>query len=128
MADGLAIPIGVDIRGGASIEKGSKQKTKVLKLALSEGDDTNPFQNLGISSSIIFDINSDITAAEAKLEVDRILKKFEGKIELDDSNPIEVFRDPETAELGISFTYVDLDTNLPAEFRRILERAGGQSG
>lgn len=125
---GLAIPVGVDGSGGAAITSGAAQKKKIIISALAEGDDDNPFQNLGISSRIIFEINSVSTQAEAKLEISRILKKFRGKISVSPSDPIRVVQGKSPEEFGIAFKYIDLDTDKLEEFNEFFTKAGGTSG
>jgi len=73
---GLRLPVKTAKSGGIDIEKETSELDKILRLALSEGDDHNPFQDIGIMPRIIYSINDMTTASEARLEVKRILKKF----------------------------------------------------
>lgn len=123
MSIGIDYPVKVNVSGGVKKIKESRQLLKLLILALSEGDDENPFQNLGIRSIVIFKINDAATLSEAKLEVEKILSKFKDRISIDKRNPIEFFKRNET-EIGLKFGYVDLETNKKEEFNEIFSQAG----
>jgi len=127
MANGLAIPVGVNGAGGAKILKGSKQKTKIVRSAFAEGDDNNPFQDLGLPPTMIFDINGDVTAGEARVEVETILSRLreQNNIEINPNKPIRVTREGE--ELQLEFEYIDLDLNETVQFNEFLRRAGGST-
>jgi len=49
---GLSIPMTVNKGGGAKIENSDAQLHKLILQALQEGDDDNPFQDLGIQPKI----------------------------------------------------------------------------
>jgi hypothetical protein len=127
MAQGLSLPVTVKGNGGASLIKGSKHLQQILEEALSEGGDDNPFQNLGIKPSIIFSINNQTTAGEMMLDIRRILKKFENRVGINPSKPLRIVRGQE-GELGVSFGWVDLETNVTREFTAFFTRPGGNSG
>ncbi len=115
MGLGLAIPVGVNQGGGAQLEPDPQHLRTVLRLALSPGDDDNPFQNLGLDERIIFSINDPATRGVARNIIQKILQKFSDRLVLDPSSAVE-FRQIKEGRLDISFRYVNLDTNEPTDF------------
>jgi len=126
MANGIKTPVKASKAGGAEILKGTKQKAKILRLALSEGDDNNPFQKLGIMPDALFQNEGPTAAADLRLEVERILKKFSDSIGIDPNFPVTIFKS-ETGELGVTFKWVDLETNDTTDFSEFLQIPGGVS-
>ena len=122
MPTGLRIPVGVDGKGRASVETDqSKNTLKNLKLAFSEGDDDNPFQDLGLKGAIIFSINNPAFRAKALRAIQQILDKYSELVELDESKPI-TFRQDEENEVIMEFTYIDLLTRETKPFSKKLGR------
>lgn len=115
MGKGLSIPVGVNQGGGAQLEDDPQHLRTILRLALSPGEDDNPFQNLGLDERIIFSINDPETRGVARNIIQKILQKFNDRLALDPATPIE-FSVIEEGRLDISFRYVNLDTNQPTDF------------
>lgn len=120
MATGLSIPVRTNIAGGSQKVTSSEQTKKMLFLALSEGDDNNPFQDIGLRPSVIYQQPGPIANAEIRLEVERILKKFENKIVVSPTKPITVKQDGNV--LLVEFDYIDLEINQVQEFNKALTR------
>lgn len=123
MSSGINVPLTPGKSGGADITKGSKQKTKILRLALAAGDDMNPFQDIGIKEKAVYQLEDALAASDIKSEVERILKKFEGNIVVNPDKPITVFRDPEKG-FGVEFEWIDLETNDRGDFSQLFEQPG----
>ncbi len=123
MANGINVPVQPGKSGGAAILRGSKQKGKILRLALSPGDDKNPFQDIGIKERAIFQSEDALAASDIKFEVQRILKKFEGKIIINPEKPITIFRDPKRG-FGVEFEWIDLETNDKGDFSEFFQQPG----
>jgi len=122
MPTGLKIPVGVDKSGGAAIETNeSAQTKKLLLLALSENDDDNPFQDVGIDEDLIFQVKSPGTRARAERKINRVLERFFDRIRLAPDTPIQ-FKEDAEGEIEISFSYVDLLTNKTEEFQATFVR------
>lgn len=117
MPTGLKVPVRVDESGGAAIERDeSKQLDKMLILAFSEGDDNNPFQNLGLDKTLIFSVQSAAFRGRAIRAIDLILAKFRDRVELAPDSPIK-FEDKGNGEVEVSFEYIDLFTDKVETFR-----------
>ena len=122
MPTGLRIPVGVNKSGGANIETDeASQNRKLLILALSEGQDNNPFQNLGGFRELIFQIRNAGVRARAESRLRQILAKYSDRIQLSTDLPIE-FSTANEAEVELSFSYIDLLTNTIEEFRQTFKR------
>lgn len=115
MATGLKVPVGVDHRGRADVETNEVKNTKkILKLALSEGGDDNPFQQLGIDGRLIFGIKNAAFRGKAIQAVQRVASRLDQLIRIDE-NTIE-FDDSRPGEITLSFKYIDLLTQEEQEF------------
>lgn len=122
MPTGLRIPVGVDLSGGAAIETNSAaQNKKLLLLALSEGGDNNPFQNLGGFTELVFQIKEPSVRAKAEKRLRNIMLKFSDRMQLAQDSDIE-FNMSESNQVTVSFSYVDLLTNTVEEFQNTFLR------
>jgi len=119
MPKGLSIPLTVNKGGGAKVEREEFQLSKLVILALLEGGDENPFQDIGLPPKIIYRINDEAAKYDAKFSIEQALKSFEGRLKLGkDGVQISETVNPQTkeAELFVSFEWVDLDTDEEKEF------------
>ena len=116
MANGMKMPVKASKGGGTEFLRSSRQKAKIFRLALSVGDDKNPFQNLGISEDPIFEIEDSLAVSEIRIEIERILKKFEGSIEIKPGSELKFFRRDDEG-IVVQFEWIDLDTNDVGEFQ-----------
>jgi len=115
MPRGLQIPLGVSRSGGAKIEDEARQLDKLVVLALLEGEDDNPFQNLGLSPSILYRDNSDASKFDAQTEITQKLESFKDRLKLmSEGVIIEEILSPENDNeytTAVAFEYVNLDTD-----------------
>ncbi len=117
MPTGLKVPVGVGKSGGAAIESNeSEQMKKLLFLALSEGDDSNPFQKMGLSGDLVFAINSTAFRGKAERQIQQVIQKFSDRIALAPDTAITL-QSLNDGEVELAFEYVDLLTNKVEEFR-----------
>lgn len=122
MPTGLRIPVGVNKSGGASVETDeAAQNRKLLILALSEGEDNNPFQKLGGFRELIFQLKNAGVRARAESRLKQILGRYSDRIQLAPDKPIE-FDFSGEGEVVLQFSYVDLLTNTVEEFRQTFKR------
>lgn len=131
MYRGLSVPLTVNKGGGAKKESETSQLDKLVVLALQEGDDDNPFQDLGLSPRIIYNINDDAAKYDAKEEIERLLSSFRGRLQLS-SDGIRIQSDQNTQQTQegdshVAFEYVNLDTNTPREFEAPFEELGDKT-
>ena len=106
------------------IDDESEQLAKIIALALSDCDSSNPFVNIGISEDNVFDMNDDSTRARVMEYVERRFDRFrrEGRAKLKSVEP-----DPERNEHGesvLNIVYIDLKTRAPKELKLGLGRMG----
>ncbi len=122
MPTGLKIPVRVNKSGGAAIESNEVEQTKKLLFqALLQGDDNNPFQDLGLKGDIVFSVLNPAFRGKALRSIENILAKFSERIALAPDQPIK-FEETGDGEIEVSFEYLDLLTNKPEEFRRKFAR------
>lgn len=121
MPMGLKIPVGVDQRGRAAVQKNESQNSqKILELALAEGGDDNPFQDLGLEDRLIFGIKTSAFRGKALQAVKNVAAKFVELIRIDEGT-IQ-FNEQTEGEVELTFKYIDLLTNKEEEFRSRLRR------
>lgn len=117
MPTGLRIPVRVNESGGAAIETDeAEQNKKLLFLALQDGNDDNPFQNLGIAKDTLFSVIDGAARGVATRAIRNVMKKFEDRMDFAPDKPIK-FNIKGDGEIEVSFEYVDLFTNTVEEFR-----------
>ena len=118
MATGLKLPVGVNKSGGAAIQQNSQaQLLKVFGIALSEGGDQNPFQNLGISSNLVFQIQSRDFNSKAEREIERVLQGFTDRLELAPDEPF-VFSQEREGETILTVRLFDIEQNESVDFKQ----------
>lgn len=115
MARGMKLPVGVDQSGGAALEDDPQHLNAILTLALQPGDDDNPFQILGLDEQIIFSVNDAGAQGVARNAIEKILRKFNDRLQIDPTAPITFSRTAE-GQLGCDFRYVNLDTGKVTDF------------
>ena len=119
---GLRMPVGVNTRGRADIETNAVEQTKkIIGLAFGENDDMNPFQNVGFTNGLIFQLADPAFRGKANREVERVLARLSERIEIAPDEVIQ-FDNLGNGEVEMSFKYVDLRTNKVEEFRKKFSR------
>ncbi len=119
MASGLSFPVRASKSGGAAVDEESRQLQKILELAFSPGEDDNPFQALGISESVLFQVNDPSARGVLRSQVRKILSKFSDRVALDQSRQISIQQNEE-GKLVLAFRYVNLETNQVTDFQTTL--------
>lgn len=116
MPTGLRVPVGVNKSGGANIEKDETQQTKkMLTLALAEGGDDNPFQDLGLKGDLVFSVRNSGFRGRALKSVERVIAKMSDRLQLAPGEQVN-FDVSVDNEVTLSFSYIDLSTNKEEEF------------
>jgi len=115
LTKGLSVPVGVSNSGGLKLNSPVNHFTQTLMLAFSEGDDKNAFQSIGIPTELIYDISNAPTQAKIKRIIEKIARKFEDRIALDDQKPI-IFERSAEGEITMNVYYVDLAINEEKDF------------
>lgn len=120
MAKGLALPVGVNSRGGSRTTEGDDQAKKVIAVALDEDDNDNPFQqNDGLGSSMIFSINDPSVRAKIMNRLVKAFSEFE-KLDLYKLvvESVKWQEDVENQELGLKFNWINLETDEVKDFEK----------
>ena len=123
MVNGIKMPVKASKAGGTQFVTGSKQTEKIFRLALSVGSDKNPFQSIGLREEAIYQVEDSLAASEIRIEVERILNKFEGKIAIKPGSEIKLFRRDDEG-IVCQFEWIDLETNETGEFQQPFRKPG----
>lgn len=122
------MPLRTSKGGGAKLDDGGDQLSKLLRAALLEGEDDNPFQDLGLSPKMIYRINDDASKFDIKDEVERVLNQFRGRMKIvGEGIVLKPLYSEETKaeEMHVSFEYIDLDQGEAKEFSEPVKKLGG---
>ena len=119
MAKGMAIPVRHNGRGGARVLSGSPLTKQIVSVGLTPNTSNNPFQegggvDVGVSESMIFDVNGPSAKAKARRDVVR----FFARIRVEDVAKLA------TGDEGLSFEvrgeelianvrYIELESDRP---------------
>ncbi len=118
MARGLAIPIGVDITGGAAWVSGEKNDRKTIFTALGDCDSENAFrQELGLGIGMVFDISDETVRALILRRLVAIFRVFE------EGDRYKLLTEAiswsqNEGELTLQFKYLNLETDEERSFSR----------
>jgi len=113
---GLAVPFGVNRRGGAALTRGEDQLKKLIAIGFSYKDSDNPFENPGIS--VEFALNDSDTKAQIYGYAKTYFKTLREQ-ELADLERVE-FQDGESeGELVAVIHYINLETGEPDEYTKV---------
>ena len=113
MSTGLKIPISVNPIGGVALVNGDDNDNKIIKLALSDDDNENAFnQDIGLGADMIFDINAPTSKSKIMVRIQRIFSKFrtEKRYKLL-KNTIAWTDDSENQVTSLSFRYLNLESD-----------------
>lgn len=128
MATGLQVPLIASKSGGAPLQDDNTQLDKLVVLALLEGGDDNPFQELGLSPSILYRDNSDEAKFDVKNEVEQKLKAFKGRLSLTETGVVISEKlnpeSPNEYSSFVSFDYINMDVNDVREFASAFTELG----
>lgn len=126
MAKGLALPVGVNVAGGARLIERDEQADKIIYTALSDNDNRNAFQqDIGLGGGMIFDIESPALRAKLLRRIVNIFRDFEQlllfKLVIDS---IIFSSNSDTGDLDIEFKYINLESDEVNIFKRSLSDLG----
>lgn len=113
MAKGIEVPIRVNKRGGIVMLEGNKNNEQILRLALSDNENANAFQqDIGMNQDIIFGTPS---TNQRQLILKRLYNIFSEFEELRRfklmPETIKWYVDHEEGELILEFMYNDLESD-----------------
>jgi hypothetical protein len=121
MAKGLALPVGVDATGGAAMAEGDTKDFEVIATAIADCDSDHAYQqDLGVGSSMIFDVNDPEGQSRIIRRVRTVFDEFRAaqRFKLL-PNTIKISQDTE-GELVMEFRYINLESDEEKTFRETL--------
>jgi hypothetical protein len=122
---GIALPISV-VKGRLQLTDGEDQLKKIIFLGLSDCDSANPFQDLGIDTTVVFSIADEDTKARVRRRIVTVFDnlKAQGRARLASGSPAFSV-DSETQELIAEIEYVNMETTAVDELRLAYPSNGG---
>lgn len=127
MATGLAIPVGVDNKGGGRLSSGDENDSKIIRLALGDDDNENAFQqNIGLGVGQIFGISDELLRAKVLRRLYEIFRRFEAqKRYILRTNTVRWVRDEnQNQELTLEFRFVNVESDEEKLFRNNFASSG----
>lgn len=127
MARGLAIPVGVDARGGASIVERDDNDRKVIKTAMSDCDSENAFQaELGLGNFPVFKNDTVEFRSQVLRRIQSIFADFQRnhKYKLR-RETIRWVESPDTGELELQFKYFSIESDEEFSFKETFTAGAG---
>lgn len=116
---GLSLPVR-PFRGRAMVDSGDRQMAKVIVLALSDGDSSNPYNDAGVDLDV-FSLRTEAQGAILRREIRRHFSRWEADLR---ARLIEVrVEDGDPGELRAVVRYVDLETDEEGEVVKVIRRA-----
>ena len=127
MATGLAVPVGVNRRGGIAKVSGDANNKKLLNLALTDNESANAFQqNIGMNQDIIFGLDTTELRSIVLQRLRTIFAEFEllKRFKLMEES-IEWSSEPDNGIQILEFKYHDLESDEIQSFKKSFETATG---
>ena len=127
MSKGLALPVGVNVAGGALLIDRDEQADKIIFTALSDNDNRNAFQqDIGLGADMVFDVESPALRAKVLRRVVNIFRSFEQlllyKLVVES---IKFESDSVAGDLSMEFKYINLESDELKSFNRTLRDLAG---
>lgn len=124
MPTGLRMPVGVDGTGGAALSSKDEQNHKIIKIALSDCDSDNAFQDIGLGNWMIFEIDAPEVQARALNIIRRIFRQFRAEQRYKLLERTIRFNKTTEGELDLEFKYLDIESDQEATFKASITGGG----
>jgi len=124
MPTGLRMPVGVDGTGGAALSSRDVQNLKIIKIALSDCDSDNAFQDIGLGNWMIFEIDAPEVQARALNFIRRIFRQFRAEQRYKLLERTIQFTKTSEGELDLEFKYLDIESDQEETFKASVTGGG----
>lgn len=124
MPVGLRMPVGVDASGGAALAAGDEQNNKIIKVALSDCDSENAFQDIGLGVWMIYEIDSPEVQARALNIIRRIFRQFRAEQRFKLLERTIRFVKSTEGETDLEFKYLDIESDQESTFKATVTGGG----
>jgi hypothetical protein len=118
------MPVGVDGTGGAALDSGDSQNKKIIKIALSDCDSDNAFQDIGLGNWMIFEIDAPEVQARALNFIRRIFRQFRAEQRFKLLERTIRFEKTTEGELDLEFKYLDIESDQEQTFKASVTGGG----
>lgn len=128
MPTGLAMPVGIGSGGGARLVTGDENDDKIIRLALSDDDNENAFQqSIGVGTAMVFDISDELLQATIMRRINEAFRKFEAQNRYKLQRSTIEWSSGNDQELVLSFKYVNLESDKEQDFRQNFSAASASN-
>lgn len=119
MATGLALPLRVGPTGGTIQSTGDEQSDKIIRLALSDGDNDNAFQlDITLGVGAVFKVANPGFRAQVLARLFRIFREFQARKTFTLLPNSIRWRRGKEGEQILSFRYKSLESDRVFEFEQ----------
>lgn len=128
MSTGLAIPVGVNKKGGAKLVSGDENNTKIIRLSLGDDSNENAFQqNIGLGISMIFGVSDETIRASIIRRLYDVFRKFEAQKRFTLRRETVRWTKGDDQDLVLEFRYLCLESDEEKLFRQNYSVATGST-
>ena len=127
MTRGLALPLGVNVGGGARLVERDEQASKIITMALSDNDNRNAFQqDLGLGADMVFAIESPALRAQILRRLTNVFREFEQQELFKLVTDTVEFSSGSvgSGDLNLTFKYINLESDEVSIFSKNLSELG----
>lgn len=123
MPKGFAIPVQVSAGGSISLSSGDENDMKIIRIALSDGDNENAYQqNVTLGNAHVFDLNDSSARSRISGKIETIFEKFEDQHRFKLLGETLEWIEKE-GELKLNFSYLCLESDQVKNFSHIFKEA-----
>jgi len=116
--------VGVDAGGGAALSSADEQNHKIIKIALSDCESENAFQDIGLGNWMIYEIDSPVVQARALNFIRRLFRQFRAEQRYKLLERTIAFSKTTEGELDLEFKYLDIESDQEETFKASLTAGG----
>lgn len=118
MSTGVSLPVRC-LNGRVVLDSGAVENAKIIKLCMGDGENSNPFNNVGIAHPLFAVMNGGSAAL-----IQRAIEKHFDRLEKDNRAKLESLKllDNDSAEASVEVEYIDLETD---EAKEVVKSLGG---
>ena len=119
MATGLKIPVGVNAMGGVALLEGDDDAMQAIKIALTDCESENAFQqDLGLGSGMVFANNDSMLRARILNNLRSIFNQFQKEKRFKLLENTIKWKDAE-GELTLEFRYLNMESDQEKPFQKV---------
>jgi len=128
MPTGIAVPGRPNASGGTLLSRTEDQDASIIKVALGDDNNDNPFQQgIGLGLSAVFDLNDEQIRPLILARLIPLFQRLEAQKRYKLRRETLQWEQGNEGELVLSFKYVSLEADEEREFRQSFRQFTGAS-